>query len=1123
MAELKSFKQIGMPDFVNNDIDSLTSDIITKIKSNADWNALWDGELYQNSFQMIMQLFSYLFERNHDATNIRLRERFLNRALSEDAVYDNLADMHIALQQARSSSATLSATILDTVLSPGVSFIIPTGTQIVGKNINNESITFELIQKDPNTEKYNYFDNIIITPTVEMADHFNITAYAGTTFSYEYEIDQTMLENFIIDLVDGDIEEDSIRIWYKTSANTLVELPQTDTFVVTSDVDPNYFPNGKPHYILRYKADGSCSILFSSAEFGGAFDMTHVGKSIIIYGRKGAGLKTNILAGGIYYTASLTLNQGKIIKVLFTNLNDAAGGLDREDVWNAQVFAPYRYGRGKGIINPTDAQAALRSLLIKHYVDTPQYNEIDRTVPLLHNYHYCVPIRDFTNFILPDVESSDTESTYAAKFLTAINTFCNVGGTHDFAVTGEAVTDFVYPEIAGGATSFYYQPLNSYLLSGTLNAVAYDYDNRIVDSITWKTNYLADERANNLSYSATPSEHAALATNPFYTINITNDANAINDRLVFAFDEEIYPGCIFTVNFTHTNKTYQEFAAAIQTAIVAQIDANYTSQMGAIRDYQFVTTQAVSGTNTGYVILNSPSVGENSTITIKDNQPDINPFNSPLTLYTTLGFEQKIYRPSMETGLVFSTSTYRYSPNEMGLFFRNDRYAISEEKLLADLNITVNHSSITGPLVEIVLIDENDDQLSQLFENETLKVSFYNNTTPVDYIEFPNISTTSDTSGVYNDSIIPGGAIVKNVADNKYYYSSSKIALRLLDNTPTTMYEQQYPTIYQIVLVRATEDAGVWYDDPLFTPIIWYEENAEWTHDPAVKFGKTIELDLTTEQNNLLLHNENYLLKVYHKDENEIVSLKETFRFICTVEEPESPDPLILVSSSELVVDTLVSNYYTKTYKKIIFKVIDGAEPDPAQLYYEQSYADFTKVVLEYNRKTYENVVINYSPNPYYPEGEAAGIVSILKANGSRLIGLENMVKQLTFIPKGISVILTIKKNYSASAAITAVETLLYDYFGYNNYNEEYTIGSSLTFQKIKNEIGTIANEYGIIDIQFSGSDDITESYSTYYKFLLDSTVYDKLIALEEKYPAIAGVNTPYKITITATLESMIV
>jgi hypothetical protein len=217
-----------------------------------------------------------------------------------------------------------------------------------------------------------------------------------------------------------------------------------------------------------------------------------------------------------------------------------------------------------------------------------------------------------------------------------------------------------------------------------------------------------------------------------------------------------------------------------------------------------------------------------------------------------------------------------------------------------------------------------------------------------------------------------------------------------------------------------------------------------------------------------------------------------------------------------------VYNRYDKLAMTITFKLLDGTL-DGAVVYYDKTYAAFEYLRVQYQRKTYDHVLLNYDPNPYFPENEALAITQIVSMNKTnRVIGIENIIKDLVFMPRGINVKLTIKKNFSLSAAIDEVRTLLIDNFSFNNDNYDYTINSVMTFQTMRNIINGVSARLGISNIEFTGTDDVAGTEFE-YKFLLDTGIYDSLKTIELANANISGVSAEFKLNVTATYEAMVV
>lgn len=1119
---LKPLTSISMPNLINNDMNSLHNDIVTKIKADPEWNELWDGELFQNSYLMIMKMFEFLFERNAESTNNKLREKFLNQAFSEQAIYDNLSDMKIQIKQNKTAAVRLIGLIEgELLLEP---LIIQRFYQINAKSTNNTNVVFEIIKKDDNTGKYNYFDNIIITPSTEGKDNFEVMAYAGITSFQEYVLEPSMKENFIINISEPNIIEDSIRVYYITGSRAPIELLETDSFVIEPVIMATYFPNGIPHYVIRYNADGSAKIIFGSANFGGAFEDQHIGNNILIFWRSGGGKISNINTRGIVSSDSFYISSVKTLSVNFYNPEAAAGGEDREDIFQAQVFAPYRYGRGKAIIDKPDAKSRLSNLVIKHEIDTPQYNDDHPNVQLLHAYHQIVPFRDFNNFIFPLVDPQDTKETYKVAFLNALDDFCNVVGTHDEEIEDEFVTNFIYPNDAG-LTITDYELYYKSPLSGTLKATAYDYFGNVIDGIVWNTNYITDQKTIGLSLSTNASEHTVVKTKEIDYITILNTSVGRNDIIKIRFDYNKYP-YTFNLQLTPGIKTYKMFAEELQALIVEKIALEAVSIFGSLSGWKFVDYEEIQYSNKAKIVFTSPSTGIDSTIEFLDNGTPVEQTNPQYNLYLSLDIEEKIYRPSFETELVFDKgNVFRYNDNMINFIFRMDRYDVEQEKTEGELNIIVDHTSEDGPIISFQLLGENN-YLEKLFIGNSMTITFYDaSDNPVDHIIFSNITDLQDAIGTLGSGseFLPEtytpGSIVKSGPDNKYIYSTSTVNIRCIDNIISDLYEQSYPSIYRIDLVRIEEiSPGVYNEDPGFTAINFYETSGSWTHDVSVETGKTVILQMSIEQNLLLLNNEDYMLKFIHRDEFGIMTVVETVKILNV---QPGLTPLSDFVTPEVCIDQIyASNQYDRMARQIKFKLLDGIL-NTSTTFYNKNYADFEYIKVNFKRKTYDHITVGYRPNPYRPEDEAAELISVLGSKGNRLIGLEHLIKKIQFRPRKTNIQLIVRKDYSVANAIQGITELLYNQYSYDNQNPDHTIGSYLSQTDIKNTINTEAFRYGITDINFLETTTPTLERNTYY-FFLSRSMYDRLRSLEISNSQIVGLAEEYKLIITAVSESAI-
>jgi len=516
---LKPLSSVKLPDLVYFDRERTAQEIMDRMKAMPGWQDIWVNEQYQDASQFIIQTFSYLFEKIANATNKNLRENFLTEAFSERAIYANLAQMRVNALQNKAASTELYVTIENVVLTQQL--ILGKSLPIQTTDISGQPIIFEIIGKDE-SGNYLYNDSVIIQPTVFSRNAFNVMAYAGQTQTSSSSLELYDLENMRITLPFTDIIDNSIEAYYQTNTGQLIQLRKATKFVtepyITSTTQA-VFPNGVPHYIIRYDATGGATLYFGSENFGGAFEDAHIGGTIVVYCRVGGGYNTNIPAGQINYRYDLDVFGDQIYTLTFTNPRAASGGENRETPAEAQMYAPYRYGRDGTIILVDDAENALYKDLVKHEIETPQYSEIGTNIPLLHAWHYIVPKRTFTDWLPYSYTDGYTLEQYLEDFFADLNTFLKIAGTNDTNITSEYVTTFV-PEDTEGNYDFVYTLVNIKPLSGTIGLTAWDYEDELVDFITWTDNYYA----NDVVVSHYSNDSAFVDTVAFSNLSLITDS-----------------------------------------------------------------------------------------------------------------------------------------------------------------------------------------------------------------------------------------------------------------------------------------------------------------------------------------------------------------------------------------------------------------------------------------------------------------------------------------------------------------------------------------------------------------------------------------------------------------------
>ncbi len=1144
---LKPLANIKAPDLISFNRQSYVDEIIERIKMNEDWSEIWNDELFQNADQMIMQFFAYMVEKNAMNFNLNIKEKFLAHAYSDEAIYQNLSDAGIDVQQATNAQVDVVVSLSDNIIREPLVF--EKFHTIPGVNINNSTILFEIIEKDANG-KYNYLDNVIINTEYLAIENFTLTLYAGKTQYEEFELSEYILENMQLKLSKNNIEHGSIRVYYNDPDSKLVELNQVDILNHTG-LKNTIFPKGTPSFKIKYDKNNYPILMFGTEEFGGCFYENHVNGKIIVFYRQAYGSASNILAGGINFSETLTILD-KSITAKYYNRQPAAGGKDIEDLQIAKYYGPLRLGRNGVLIDEKDIKIKLKDIVVKHEVKTPIMSD-NNGVPFMHALHYIVPKRNFDNFEFKDFAANDTIVTYKQKIINQITEYCAIQGAHDQPVIDEFVTDFVYPD-SSGKINFTYTLKNLNPLSNSLRATAYDDNGQILDYCRWEGNYILDKKIS----SAEHDKVTRVRTKTFAALNIINNStnndtginNNINNKLYIEFDDY---GHIFYLTLPTGVRTYKELATIINDLIINEIKGQYSTAYdndtrGAVTNmlhlinHVFVSYETVNSTlQTGRLIFNSTKTGRKSKIVFHDY--NIENTNKELDLYYQLGVGPYVYRPGRETGWVFNDAMiYNYETNQIFFDIYSDN--ISKQQIISyDVysdNLVQSIIEKSGPVLQFVLTIENNIK-EKLLINDKINVfaEKYNDITKtydiVSHIVFTNIAANNlniATLGEYDPRVENTSAQSVFNSDSeltKYDYNNALLSIQVVDGIEQPYYVSKFGEINKIVI----KEVNIINNGQSFTDVVdglnkvFYPQGNEWRQEVNNITGPKFTLNLSGLG---LSENKNYKVSFIYIDSN-LLEHEMDYIVFANINLASDHIPYSYYNTAvtnKAVVNRALGSSTLGTYldanAAILHIAFSDGEEDLSLKTYLPGWVPFDRIRIEYKSKNFSYITVSYIPNRYMPEGEAKAILDVVKDSASRLIGLENITQQLTYIPFGLSIMLKVDKKYSLYEAVNAVKQLLYLNYQYDNYNSDHTVNTKPNIQTIKNLINTIAFKYGITDIEIDNS--LTEYVDkTYnepcYYFILDETTLGKLYALEEASSNmnIKTISEFYKIAINAVFS----
>jgi len=1079
-----SLYEIKPTELINFDQDSLLTDVISRIKQHPQWSDNYNGLLHHDSLTMILSIYTFLFGKNAESFDKKIRENFMTTARSDEAKAYSIRENNILFKQNTESVVTLKGTITNRTLNESI--FIPT-ILLNSIGLNSKKINFEIINKTDGV--YNYRDDIEITAGLDI-NSFLIDAYAGETFRHTYSI-QERREAFSITVPYTPIIQDSIQVYFYLNGAYFPLFE--DTLDNSERQISNIFPDGVPKYSIKYTFDNKPIITFGKENFGGTFKKAHTSGEIVIYGRIGGGSASNIPVGSLSQDVAIDYNGEEYI-INFTNISSGTSGTDADSLDDVILYAPLNRGRGKNVIDKYDAEGKIKNYVNKMIIEIPSYKEESKNnVPLLHNYYYIVPKRNFSNFILPTPLATDTIEGYNQIINDTFNKFCNVYGNHDSTIS-EISSGFLNDN---GVYDFKYLLSQRSVLSNSLKVEAYSND-KIIDTIVFEGNYPLLKTINNKFVDGNAVYTTKKFTNDTIFIGTATDGR-LNNRFQIMFDDHdfLFDIDIFTGSGTYT---YETLVETLNLAIKAIINASlnptilgYVHDLYVTRNYAYVTYN-----DDNSISFNSPKTGDRSKIKFVgvEGTPQFN-------FCYDLGITPESYRAE-RSNIIFKSenSIFDYTKNEVIVSINTDKMEILIEE---DVDVIQGVSNPAGPLLMFNLYDDFLEQQYKVQEGNDLTVEFWDATVKKDEVIFKGLSYFSPLSSGTQTSNYTGN-IVKTANDCKLNIDTSILTLQLKDPEQLQPYIAGYAVeLGDIVNMLLYKVEGV-----TKTLIQSFNAQPEWEQVSNYALGTIINLPLTVS--NTLELGKNYVVDIYTKLDAEPNVLAESIEFNVIVTTITNG-----VGSNNKIQHEDNVSFYDRAKNLIVINTVDGVEDVDADPVSFAGFSNFEKVLIKFKAKTYDNISFEYNCNPYNPEGEAFEILNKISNKNVKLLGLENIIKDINFIPIGFDVDVYVRSGFSKVSAKEFVYNQIVNNFKYNNTYEDYQINELVNNNDLSSIIMPYAGDFGITNVLIrSGTFRFIEPQNDLknYYFILDSNLLNYIKNIESNYANILGVSDNYKITV---------
>jgi len=773
-ATLKHLSAIRAPNLVDFDRIGMMNEIIGRIKSDPEWNSNWDGELWQNSSFMIMNFFTFLYEKGFNYFNKAVKENFLMEGIDENSILNVIFQRGISLIQNRHSKVQLTGVIQnDDFLTEDLVF--PLQQVLYGTDLNGQPIPFEII-KMALDGKPNYLEPVTVEIGNSNRQVFNVDAYSGLTQEVTYDLTGASSDGFFIDIDISNIIEDSIRVYYEFGTVKQIELPEVFSFVKKKieligpqvGIYEKDFPHGIPSWIAKHNGDGSVRIFWGTKEFGGTFG-DPAGKKLTIKLRTGGGELSNIVRRGIDTNIEVDIGNNITKTVSFVNEVDAGGGADREDILTIREFAALRTGREKAIVQDQDVVNNIYHLANKVKSDSPFYNEVGSRTQLLHTHNFIVPRRDLTNFEFPVVTPDDTIESYRQKFLIFLNDYLNLTGIKDKDVKDEFISTFAKN---GGLYDFSYGLKYKRPLNTTLVLNAYDFKGALIDQLEFDTNYGSAETGSFVPFtSITPTTKYGSAKVISRSINTSNPlvVESSYNSFQMSFDKIGFFNVTFTANGIYTN------AEGLATELNLQI-RGLLSSMPAYQTYFTLYANHVwVYADGGRIIFQSPTIGYPSVIFIKANS------TNDLDILKLLDITPNLYRAN-PSGKIFDYATkYNHQLSEVDLVFKKDSLNKVVDYDASSFAIQ-NPSLAEGNSFEILIKDENESDREVLQTGEQLIVEALDvNDVVLDRATY-TYGTTDTNTPSFDNSFLNTTRVFDVAGVKNFSYPLSKLNMKFRDS-----------------------------------------------------------------------------------------------------------------------------------------------------------------------------------------------------------------------------------------------------------------------------------------------------------------------------------------------------
>lgn len=398
MAEYEN-KLIKLPSFsyTQYDFDSIIADVQSLIEEHPEYNDNWDAFLESDAGRMIVELFSYITEKQSSKIDWIARELFPSTATKRQSLIDILSLINYKPTLPNAAKVNVTATISKWVPP----FDIKNREKIYGKDTNGNQIAFECIEMasdgKPNYDYIFHVDSGTEDNKIKVIP--NIPFYQGQTI-IETDIYTDGISNETYQLQSSPVIESTVRVFSETTGKEYVEV---DSFI-SPEAQQGDVPLEEKTipYMTRRNADNEVTIVFGNDTI---VDIPIRGEKLRIIYRIGGGSRTNVVAGAINTTKTYNLGNERTT-LIFNNPKSGYGGQDVEDINQAKLTAPLSLRTANKTVTREDYITHLKeNQNIMHATIVSKENE---PTDIIEEYGYSIPSLDTWIYVTPYRENLES-------------------------------------------------------------------------------------------------------------------------------------------------------------------------------------------------------------------------------------------------------------------------------------------------------------------------------------------------------------------------------------------------------------------------------------------------------------------------------------------------------------------------------------------------------------------------------------------------------------------------------------------------------------------------------------------------------------------------------------------